>query len=484
MVGGVPLGPYVTLNAVLIGAYGFSAIYHLVLWSQSRREPALLIFGLHCALGAVLSATLITLATVETPAEGQRALDVRVDIAALSQVSSVWLLSLIAGVRARWFVWFITVVFLLVASVNVAIVPLTGTVTAVERVSTSWGEISILRRESPSRWLGLIYAASLSINVFGYVCAARQWSRDRLGGALIAVANTGGVVVGLWALRIDVAGSSQPYLGALQYPVWVLLIAALIARNYRLRADERNHALQALEQSREQLHQLTAGLLLGREEERTAIAREIHDVLGQTLTALKMDVAWIGSRSPDAVPAVVHKMAAMTALIDETIVTVRRIATSLRPGVLDDLGLAAAVEWQAQEFEGRTGIRCALRTSIDEGTLDPLLSTALFRIFQESLTNVARHSRASLVSVTLEHSGTDLLLEVRDDGIGIAAADAANTHSIGLTGMRERAQLVGGGLSISGAAGVGTTVRVRVPRREAIVETAKAGASSRVAEAL
>ena len=478
------MGPYVALNAVLIGLFGFSAIYHLVLWSQSRRESVLLIFALHCVLCSVLCGDLIALTTAVTLADGQRALDYRLEVAAISQISSVWLLSLIAGVRARWYVWFITSVFLMVAAINLAIVPITGTVTSVERVSTSWGDISILHRESPSRWLAIIYAVSLSINIFGYVCAAREWSRDRLGGVLIAIANTGGVVIALWALRIDTAGSNQPYLGAIHYPVWVLLIASQIARKYRLRADQRNQALQALEQSREQLQQLTAGLLMAREEERTSIAREIHDVLGQTLTALKMDVAWIRSRSPDAVPAVVQKMAAMTGLIDETIVTVRRIATSLRPAVLDDLGLAAAVEWQSQEFEHRTGIRCALRTSIDEEELDPLLSTALFRIVQESLTNVARHSRASLVSVTLEHSSTDLLLEIRDDGIGISATDAANTRSIGLTGMRERAQLVGGGLSISGAAGAGTTVRVRVPRSGAIVQPVKRAAESRAVEVL
>jgi signal transduction histidine kinase len=245
----------------------------------------------------------------------------------------------------------------------------------------------------------------------------------------------------------------------------VLLIASQIARTYRLRADERNQALHELEQSREQLHQLTAGLLMAREEERTAVAREIHDVLGQTLTALKMDVSWVGARSPaDAPPAVRQKLTAMSGLIDDTIVTVRRLATSLRPGVLDDLGLTAAVEWQAQEFEQRTGIRCVLRATVDDETLDPHVSTALFRILQESLTNVARHSRASLVTVTLEDSGTDLVLEVRDDGVGIPPAAAANTRSIGLAGMRERAQLAGGGLSISGTPGVGTTVRAQVPR--------------------
>jgi signal transduction histidine kinase len=234
----------------------------------------------------------------------------------------------------------------------------------------------------------------------------------------------------------------------------------------RARADEEARVLgAALEQSREQLQGLTAGLLLAREDERTAIAREIHDTLGQTLTALKMDVAWIGRRLSDDTPAVVAKLAVMVTLIDDTVVTVRRIATDLRPGVLDDLGLAAAVEWQAQEFEHRTGIHCVFRSTVDDGALEPLVSTAVFRIFQESLTNVARHSRASSVAVTLEHLDSDLVLEVRDDGVGIRAGDASSVRSIGLAGMRERAQLVGGGFSISGAAGAGTTVCVRIPWR-------------------
>jgi len=330
-----------------------------------------------------------------------------------------------------------------------------------------------------------VYALVLTIPVFGFVCAAHLWARDRIGGALLLIASVGTLASNLWGARIDASGSQGLYVGAVPYAAWVLLLSIEIARDYGLRADERNQALQALEQSREQLQQLTAGLLMAREEERTAIAREIHDVLGQTLTALKMDVAWIGVRSPaDAPAALRQRLGAMARLIDDTVVTVRRIATSLRPGVLDDLGLAAAVEWQAHEFEHRTGIHCALRTSVDDAALDPLLSTALFRIFQESLTNVARHSRASGVSVTLEHSGTDLVLEVRDDGVGITAAAAANTRSIGLTGMRERAQLVGGGLSISGAAGAGTTVRVQVPRRDAMMETAKAAASRRLDGAL
>ena len=376
-------------------------------------------------------------------------------LAAVSQVSSVWLLSLIAGVRARWYVWFVTVVFLTVAAVNIAVLPITGTVTSVERVSTSWGVISVLRRQSPSSWVGALYALSLSINVFGYICAAREWSRDRVGGLLIAVANTGGVVVALWALQIDTAGSNQPYLGAVHYPLWVLLVASQIARNYRLRVDQRNQALQALEHSREQLRRLTAGLLMAREEERTAIAREIHDVLGQALTALKMDVSWIGARSPaDAPAAIRQKLAAMAGLIDDTIVTVRRIATGLRPGVLDDLGLAAAVEWQAQEFEQRTGIRCALRADCRRGTARP---TALDGTCFEFFRSRSPTSRATAAPARVAVDPRTLRHRSRSRSPGRRRRDyrgrGANTRSIGLAGMRERAQLVGGGLSISGAAG-------------------------------
>ena len=454
------MGPYVALNAVLVGAFGFAAIYHLVLWSQARRDAVLLIFVVHCILCASVSATLIALVDASTPAEGQRALDLRTDFVVLSQVTTVWLLSLIAGVRARWFVRFTTAVFVSAAFANLTIAPLAGLVTGVERVLMPWGEpVSILHRESPSIWLRPLYAVGATVPLFGFVCAARLWIRDRIGGALLATASAGllaGVVVGA---LVDTSGRQGIYLGALPYAAWVILLSIEIARGHR-------HALEQLEASREQLRRLADGLLLAREEERTTIARDIHDVLGQTLTALKMDTAWIGRRLPDDVPAARAKLTAMAALIDDTVVTVRRIATDLRPGVLDDLGLAAAVEWQAREFESRTGIPCALHASLGEGAIDPMASTALFRILQESLTNVTRHSRATHVTVRLERRGGDLILEVRDDGIGIAETEALNVRSIGLAGMRERAQLVGGGVSIAGSRGDGTTIKVQIPWRQ------------------
>jgi two-component system sensor histidine kinase UhpB len=580
------VGAYVALNAVLIGSFGFAAIYHLVLWSQSRREPVLLIFAFHCALLSVFSACLVAIVMAQTPGEGQRALDWRIGLGALGQVSSVWLLSLITGVRARWFVWSITAVFLTAAVTNAAILPLAGTVTSIDRIVTPWGEqVSILHRELASRWLGPLYLLVVSITIFGFICAVRLGARDRISGVLLAMASGGSLIADVWGVRIDVSGSQGLYVGAVPYAAWVLLVALEIARDYRLRGDrlaaaerrfraifdqtfqfiglmtldgtlleandtalrfagvaatdvigkpfwdtpwwthssslqaqlrhavraaaagemvrfeathraadgrlhhidfslkpvyddhgavvllipegrditEQKEAQQALEESREQLQRLTGGLLLAREEERTTIAREVHDVLGQSLTALKMDMAWIGRRVPDDTPEIGAKLAEMVTLVDDTVATIRRIAADLRPGVLDDLGLAAAVEWQADEFEHRTGIQCALRATIGEGAFDPLVSTAVFRIFQESLANVARHSRASCVAVTLERRDTDLVLEVRDDGIGIAAVDVSHVRSSGLVGMRERAQLVGGRFSISGAAGAGTTVLVHIP---------------------
>jgi signal transduction histidine kinase len=176
-----------------------------------------------------------------------------------------------------------------------------------------------------------------------------------------------------------------------------------------------------------------------------------------------MDVARTRRSLPDGPTALPGKLEAMMATIDETVVTVRRIATELRPGVLDDLGLVAAMEWQTADFERRSGIRCTIRAPIDDQLIEPSVSTTMFRILQESLTNVARHSGASSVTVTLEHADESLVLEIRDNGVGIRTPETVNVRSIGLVGMRERAQLVGGEFRISGSSGSGTTVRVQIP---------------------
>jgi signal transduction histidine kinase len=153
----------------------------------------------------------------------------------------------------------------------------------------------------------------------------------------------------------------------------------------------------------------------------------------------------------------------MSRLIDSTIQSVRRIATELRPGVLDDLGLMAAIEWQAQEFQTRTGIRCQVTLPVEDVTLDAASSTAIFRIFQEILTNVARHGSATSVSVSLKEQAGNLVLEAQDNGKGIAESEISSPKSLGLLGMRERALPFGGEVKIRGTPGKGTTVTVRIP---------------------
>lgn len=227
---------------------------------------------------------------------------------------------------------------------------------------------------------------------------------------------------------------------------------------------ERMRAEEQLERSNEQLRALSMRLQAVREEESIRIAREIHDELGGALTGLKMDLSWVGKRlSGQSRAAVQQKLQSALELIDETVVKVRNISTELRPSVLDDLGLAAAIEWQAREFQRRTEIRCEMVSLQEETALGPERSTAVFRIFQEILTNVARHARASAVEVRMEERGGCLVLEVSDDGRGIEEGKVAAATSIGLLGMRERAMIFGGQVEVVGAEGRGTTVTVRVP---------------------
>jgi PAS domain S-box-containing protein len=227
---------------------------------------------------------------------------------------------------------------------------------------------------------------------------------------------------------------------------------------------QRMLAAEELTHSREQLRQLSAHLQSIREEQRTSIAREIHDELGQSLTGLKMDLSWLDKRLPEDLPGLREKTKSMSQLIDATIQSTRRIAAELRPGVLDDLGLWAAIEWQAQEFQHRTGIQCTLISQVEDLNLDKDRSTALFRIFQETLTNVARHANATHVRITLIEQAEAVLLEVKDNGRGIRKAELTDTKSFGLLGIRERALILGGEATISGSPHAGTTVTVKLPR--------------------
>jgi signal transduction histidine kinase len=233
-------------------------------------------------------------------------------------------------------------------------------------------------------------------------------------------------------------------------------------REARERA-ERKHAVEQLRQSHEQLRALSMYLQHVREEERIRISRAVHDELGQALTGLKIDLAWLTGKLPRNLNPLIEKARGMSLHIDETIKTVRRISTELRPGILDHLGLVAALEWQANEFQTRTGIECSFNHSLNRTILDEELCTAFFRIFQETLTNVIRHAGASRVDVDLYDEAGSLVLEVRDNGRGITPGQISNFKSIGLLGMRERAALLGGAVRISGTPREGTRVVISIP---------------------
>lgn len=226
---------------------------------------------------------------------------------------------------------------------------------------------------------------------------------------------------------------------------------------------------EELERSREQLRNLSRRLQSIREEDSKRIAREIHDELGQSLTALKMDLSWLAARFSEDLSdrrPLLEKIKAMSSLIDRTIQTVQKISSELRPGLLDDLGLIPAIEWQAQEFQRRTGIQCQLAIECETVDLDSERSTAVFRVFQEALTNVARHAQASQVSITLKKDPKQLELKVMDNGIGISEKAIQASDSLGLMGMRERLHPFGGELGIRGWPNKGTEVTVVLPLKK------------------
>jgi len=231
-------------------------------------------------------------------------------------------------------------------------------------------------------------------------------------------------------------------------------------------------AQQELRATNEQLRALAARLDAIREEERRVMAREIHDQIGQALTALKLDVGWLRSHldGAGAAAAVVQERAqAMDALVDQTLETARRVSSMLRPAILDDIGLAAAITWQARDFQQRTGVPCDLELPPDGPLVPPATGLSLFRIVQEALTNVTRHAKATHVHIELTVDPQNAVLTVADDGRGVTAEELERPTSLGIIGIRERALAVGGDVRFSGIAGRGTTLTVRVPTTEARV---------------
>ncbi len=224
---------------------------------------------------------------------------------------------------------------------------------------------------------------------------------------------------------------------------------------------------EELKESRERLRYLSINSRKVREEERTSLSRELHDELGQVLTGIKMDVAWIGRRTPEDNTLVRERLDSLLALIDDAIVSVQRISMALRPPALDDFGLQEAMRLAAEDFEKRTKVACEIISKPRNIVLKEEISTEAFRIFQEALTNVARHAGAAQsVTVSLRTAGDKFIMEVRDDGRGITKEQISDLKSIGLTGMRERAFAMGGTLTVAGRQGKGTTITLSVPLSE------------------
>ena len=227
----------------------------------------------------------------------------------------------------------------------------------------------------------------------------------------------------------------------------------------RVRADK------ALRESREEIQALALEASGAREEEKRRIARELHDELGQALTSLKIDVSWLRDHLGASNPEVQRKLAAMQLLLDGTVAAARRISADLRPMMLDDLGLTAAADWLAQNFTSRTGVPCELVIGAGDLDLPDPYATAVFRVLQESLTNIAKHAQATQVEATLEREEDEVVLTVHDNGKGFDPAGGRKPGSFGLVGLRERAYLVGGDVAVRSSPGQGTTVELKIPAR-------------------
>ena len=230
---------------------------------------------------------------------------------------------------------------------------------------------------------------------------------------------------------------------------------------------ERKKVEKELEKSHKQLRRLSTHLETVREEERGNIAREIHDELGQQLTGLKMDLASLSKKISSENKPAHNKIASMMSLLEVTMKTVRHISSELRPGILDDLGLTDALNWQSQEFEKRTGVHCQFKSKLKIRTFEKNLSIGIFRIYQETLTNVARHAKATKVNTLLEVDRDSITLKVQDNGKGFNESEIKNKNTLGLIGMRERAIMFGGTISIESRKRKGTIVTLLVPLKAA-----------------
>ena len=350
------------------------------------------------------------------------------------------------------------------------------------KYAVAWGTWLLTLAALPLFWRH----RPLSVLDVWLMVVACVWAFDV---ALAAVFNAGRYSVGWYAGRIYGLAASSFVLAVLLLEnsgLYARLAQALHGEhNERRRAEEKtaelNEANESLERriaartaelevsnlelrrSREELHEITSVGATAREQERSRLARELHDELGQALTALRMDLAWIEEHGAAGDERIASKIAAMRELLDGTVAATRRIAADLRPLMLDDLGFIPSVEWLVGNFEQRHGIECELVVEPAEFDLAEPQSTAVFRIVQESLTNVARHSGASLVEVRLSRANGAIRLRVRDNGSGFDPGTPRRPNSFGLVGLRERTHLVAGRISIDTAPGRGTSIEVTIP---------------------
>jgi len=293
--------------------------------------------------------------------------------------------------------------------------------------------------------------------------AAHRSHIEKFGHTGVTARRMGDVTT-LWALRAD--GEEFPIEASISHAGAAgQRFFTVILRDITVRKQSED----ALERSRQELRDLSARVLEAREEEKTRIARELHDELGQLLTALKMDLSWLRERLPAGAADIAEKAGKMHALLEQTVSSTRRIAADLRPLMLDDLGLSDAAGWLVNDFAARSGVHCEIQ--IGGGAafeqVEGAIATAVYRALQESLTNIARHAAAKNVWVVLAIDDGLLHLEVEDDGKGFAADDLAKSRSLGLKGMRERMAYLGGSLEVVRAPRGGTRLRVMVPVRAA-----------------
>jgi two-component system sensor kinase len=296
--------------------------------------------------------------------------------------------------------------------------------------------------------------------------AAHRGHIERFGATGVTSRRMGDVTT-LWGLRADgeefpIEASISQAGDAGKHYFTVILRDITVRKQYE----------DALKRQQQELRDLSALVLEAREEEKTHIARELHDELGQLLTAVKMDLTWLNERLLGDAPELVAKVQEMAALVHQTVGATRRISADLRPLMLDDLGLADAAGWLVEDFGKRSGVRCTFQISADVAFEDAskAVATAVYRALQESLTNIARHSGAKNAWVILAGGDGEIRFEVEDDGRGIAPEDMAKARSLGLKGMRERLAYLGGAVEIAAPPRGGTRLRGRVPVRGIAVQ--------------